>query len=117
MVNLINKKNSYEDSPKPSKNWINYTEIKRIDLIHQILVQDFRYERFEIISAEENGYVILKIEESIDAKNRGILLLELEEMLKKTIDQGITVWLQPVGDKSKLRNLRGIEIKSEFNKT
>ena len=29
----------------------------------------------------------------------------------ESIDNGITVWLEPVGDKSKLRNLRGIEIK------
>ena len=35
----------------------------------------------------------------------------LEEKLKKEIDEGLTIWLEPVGDKSKLRNLRGIVIK------
>ena len=40
------------------------------------------------------------------------MLLELEEKLKKELDEGITIWLEPVGDKSKLRNLRGINIKT-----
>ena len=31
--------------------------------------------------------------------------------MKADIDEGITLWLEPVGDKSKLRNLRGIELK------
>ena len=44
---------------------------------------------------------------------RGPLLLDLEEKLKKNIDDGITVWFEPVGDKSKLRNLRGITINQE----
>ena len=40
---------------------------------------------------------------------RGLFLLELEERLKSAIDKGITIWLEPVGDKSKLRQLRGIK--------
>ena len=40
------------------------------------------------------------------------MLLDLEERLKKKIDLALTVWLEPVGDKSKLRNLRGITMKS-----
>ena len=41
--------------------------------------------------------------------------LNLEERLKNNIDKGLTVWFEPVGDKSKLRNLRGIKIKPEGN--
>ena len=44
---------------------------------------------------------------------RGILLLEVEKILKEKIDEALMIWLEPVGDKSKLRNLRGIEIKPE----
>ena len=43
------------------------------------------------------------------------MLLELESYLKENIDKGLTVWLEPVGDRSKLRNLRGIKIKPENN--
>ena len=54
----------------------------------------------------------MKIERIIPANERGLLLLDLEEKLKIEIDKGITVWCEPVGDKSKLRKLRGIEIKT-----
>ena len=38
------------------------------------------------------------------------MLIDLENKIK-TIDPGLTLWLEPVGDKSKLRNLRGITFK------
>ena len=44
-----------------------------------------------------------------------MLLLDLEERLKKNIDKGLTVWFEPIGDKSKLRNLRGIKIQQDNN--
>ena len=66
----------------------------------------------KITKAEPNGNVILKIEKSIQASERGILLLDLESLLKNKIDQAITIWLEPVGDKSKLRKLRGLTIKN-----
>ena len=112
MNNYINKKISYEESPKVSKEWQNLEEEERKKLILDIISQNQKYETVEIARAEENGSVILKIEKSIQASERGILLIDLEELLKNNIDQGITIWLEPVGDKSKLRNLRGIEIKS-----
>jgi hypothetical protein len=38
--------------------------------------------------------------------------LDLEELFKKSVDQGITVWGEALGDKNSLRNLRGIEVKT-----
>lgn len=111
--NLISKEISFENSPEPNQIWINLSEQERIKLISNILVKNPVYGSFEITRAEKNGYVILRTEKSIKASERGVLLLELEQIIKNTIDQGITIWLEPVGDKSKLRNLRGIEIKSE----
>ena len=37
---------------------------------------------------------------------------DLEAFLKESIDPGLVVWLEPLGDRSSLRNLRGIEVKS-----
>ena len=68
-----------------------------------------------LTEAEANGQITLLIERSISASIRGAMLLDLELVLKNSIDKGITVWLVPVGDKSKLRNLRGIQIKPESN--
>ena len=36
----------------------------------------------------------------------------MSPVIKNNIDKGLTVWFDPVGDKSKLRNLRGVEIKT-----
>ena len=41
------------------------------------------------------------------------LLLDFESELKIGVDQGLVVWCEPLGDKSTLRNLRGIEIRTE----
>ena len=37
-------------------------------------------------------------------------MLDLEAVLKNELDNGITIWHIPIGDKNSLRNLRGIEI-------
>jgi len=112
MNSYINKKCSYEESPKTKEEWKHLSDDNRINLVFEILRKNQKYENFEVLRAEKNGYIILQIEKSIKASERGILLLDLEELLKNTIDQGLTIWLEPVGDKSKLRNLRGIEIKT-----
>ncbi len=112
MTNFINKNFSFEEAPKTSNYWVELKEEERKKLIADLIKDIPLYNTFEITKAEKNGNVILKIEKLIKASERGILLLDLEQLLKNKIDQGITIWLEPVGDKSKLRNLRGIKIKS-----
>ena len=111
-MNLICKENSVAKTPVTDNKWQNKSDIERVKLIQNFLSQETEYREYEVINAEKDGQVILKIEKSIPANIRGILLLELEEELKKKIDKGLTIWLEPVGDKSKLRNLRGITIKT-----
>ena len=57
--------------------------------------------------------MILKIVQNIPVDKRGLLLIDLEKHLKTNIDEGLTLWCEPVGDKSKLRNLRGIKFKKK----
>ena len=105
------KKNfSRSKTPQTSQNWIKKSEQERIETISKELKKNISYKDFEVIKAPENGQVVLKIEQIIPANERGLFLLELEEKLKLAIDQGITIWCEPVGDKSKLRKLRGIKI-------
>ena len=73
------------------------------------------YDDFEVYETPDDGQIVFKIQKSITSSKRGIMLLELESKLKENIDNALTVWLEPVGDKSKLRNLRGIKIKPENN--
>ena len=111
MNNLIDKKTAFADTPTPQNAWKELNEIERIEIVKKILSKNNNYSDFKIINALDDGQIILKIENSIPANLRGSLLLDCEESLKKNLDRGITIWLEPVGDKSKLRNLRGVEIK------
>lgn len=97
-------------SPMPNENWKKKSEKDRIKKISNVLKSNALYKDFIIIKALDNGQVIIRIDHLIAANKRGVLLLDLETVLKKTIDQGITIWCEPVGDKSKLRQLRGVTI-------
>ncbi|MHB1141714.1 MAG: hypothetical protein ACYC1T_08155 [Sulfuricaulis sp.] len=65
-----------------------------------------------IAAAKEDGQIIVNLTEPLAAGKRGQLLLDLEAFLKESIDPGLAVWLEPLGDRNSLRNLRGIEVKS-----
>ncbi len=56
--------------------------------------------------------MIVRLLVPVPAGKRGTLLLDLEAGLKQLIDPGLVVWLEPLGDRSSLRNLRGIEVRS-----
>ena len=112
MKNLVNKDNALANSPVASVEWKQKTEKERILIIEEKLKTNSKHSIFEVFNANKDGQVILKTEQSILAKERGLLLLEVEEVLKKSVEEAITIWLEPIGDKSKLRNLRGITIKT-----
>jgi Tfp pilus assembly protein PilZ len=99
-------------SPTTEVEWLNKTETERKKQILSELKKNKIYENFEVIKAPNNGQVVIKIEKNIPVDIRGLLLLNLEQKLKLSIDKGITIWCDPVGDKSKLRNLRGVKIKA-----
>ena len=68
-------------------------------------------EYIDVISANDNGYVTIQLKVSLSTRDRGGLLLDLEQSLKKAVDESLTVWLEPQADKSKLRKLRGVIVK------
>lgn len=101
------------DTYTPTKSWLSMSEETRRQKIAKFFEKaDLPYV-FEIVSAPSNGQVVLKTDAIIKASDRGLFLLSLEDKMKIQIDIGITIWLEPVGDKSKLRNLRGVQIKTE----
>ena len=97
-------------TPITSQDWKRESEENRIKSVSKELKKNILYKDFEVIKAPDNGQIVFKIERIIPANERGLLLLELEGMLKSAVDKGITVWCEPVGDKSKLRQLRGVKI-------
>ena len=112
MVNFITKEFSEADTPVASNEWKNKSPKERVNLISKKINENENYKNFQVIEADENAYITIKIENVIPASVRGTMLLELEESLKNSIEKAITIWLEPVGDKSKLRNLRGIKFKT-----
>jgi hypothetical protein len=96
--------------PLSSSEWLNFSEKERIDII-QSAIKDFSgNDKLEISNALSNGQVSVEIKEAMDAAERGTLLLNLEAFLKKAIDNGVSIWHIPLGDKNSLRNLRGISV-------
>jgi hypothetical protein len=96
---------------KPTESWIGLSEADRIEKVVTELQRDDRYSHIMVVNALDNGHVILRIETPMAASERGLFLLELERKLKFVLDEGLTIWLEPVGDKSKLRMLRGVSVK------
>lgn len=90
---------------------------ERMDRIAEIIgvtteLQIRRFQNLDIVEAKEDGQVIVQFAVPEGADTRGSILLDFEEMLKLKLDPSLTVWLEPLGDKNSLRNLRGIEVKS-----
>ena len=102
------------NTPIPSKKWsdLDMTEkIRSIKIVLKEAIPDIS-DTIEIISAKKDGQVICVLKQKLAASERGMFLLDVEEILKKNIDNGINLWLEPLGDKNSLRNLRGIEVKN-----
>ena len=99
------------DSPSTSSRWQGLTNEERDGELQECLARGSWRERICVREASANGHVSVAIDPPLSAADRGTLLLDLEELLKREVDQGITVWCEPLGDKNSLRNLRGIQIK------
>jgi hypothetical protein len=94
-----------------TEKWLLMSDGLRKKAIKDVVDMNIRGISIEVTNAPDNGMVVLKIVDTIPSNERGLFLLGLEKEVKNNVDQGLTIWLEPVGDKSKLRQLRGVEIK------
>lgn len=100
-------------TPKPSCQWIQKSDVVRLELVNSVLLKNKYFnEVLAIRSARVDGQVIVSFLKPIGAELRGALLLDFEDELKRVIDPALNVWLESLGDKNSLRNLRGITVKS-----
>ena len=101
-------------TPTPTQEWLQHTDSERLQLVKNILASKMpaSVDILMPISAQADGQVMCKFLMPIGPETRGTLLLDVEEMLKDSIDQGLYVLLEAMGDRNSLRNLRGIEVKS-----
>ena len=100
-------------TPTTTDAWKTLSTNQRSELIYKEIKKNPDLNNFEVYKTLDDGQVIFRVKETISSSKRGILLLNLEDQLKKNIDIGLTVWFEPIGDKSKLRNLRGISFEKE----
>lgn len=111
MISLMHAKT---DTPVPGPEWRKLPDAERQVRVMRALQNGATALNgvVAIAAAKEDGQIIVKFAGPQSASKRGQLLLDLEEFLKKEIDPGLTVWLEPLGDRNSLRNLRGIEVKA-----
>jgi hypothetical protein len=102
------------DTPTPSTEWGKSSDAERLSRLEQVLAtqKPLFQEMLIIASAKQDGQVIVSLKEQLPPNKRGTVLLDLEEFLKEAVDPGLVVWLDALGDKNSLRNLRGIEVKA-----
>lgn len=111
MVSLMHAK---ADTPSPSLAWQRLSDAERHARVTDALQNGTAAlnSTVMIAAAKADGQITVNLTEPLSAGKRGQLLLDLEEYLKKAIDPGLTVWLEALGDRNSLRNLRGIEVKA-----
>ena len=110
----INLSHAFTSTRSPRLSWSEMRDDERLDVIRRGLAAQTGGLSANLIvtSTKEDGQVIVSFKEPVGAAIRGSILLDLEDYLKAAIDPGLTVWLEPLGDRNSLRNLRGIEVKS-----
>ena len=99
------------DCPTPSEKWLSISKSDRIILIISALKTSPFNDNLKVNDTKDDGQVIVSLNNNYKPHERGTMLLDLEQFLKDKIDYSITIWLEPLGDKNSLRNLRGIEVK------
>lgn len=106
-----NKKIASVDTPTPKDSWLTLSDSRRLALVNAEVEKDYQ-EYIDVIGANHDGYVTIQLKVSLSTRERGSLLLDLEQSLKEAVDESLTVWLEPQADKSRLRKLRGVIVKS-----
>ena len=99
------------ETPVPGQEWISGSQNERMALVRNAWKDIDKYLNLAVIDCRSNGEVFVEMKEPMSSNQRGTLLLDAEQVLKKQVDDAITIWLEPLGDKSTLRNLRGIKVK------
>ena len=99
----------WQPVPKPSY-WELSSEDERLIGIAQCL--EWEDADVKVIKVTDDATVVLELQQELTAKDRGTFLLDIEAALKRDVEEAITVYLQPKGDRNALRRLRGIEVKN-----
>lgn len=115
MINELLRMFVDQDSPSVSDQWRNSSPEVRLGSINKALRSYESEVEIIAVDALADGQVYLSFESTPSVSERGKILLDLEDRLKDKIERGITVWVNPLGDRSALRKLRGVNIQKIKN--
>ena len=101
------------ETPDVSAGWGQLLPNQRVESVSAFCASRIKFRTIIVTRVLQDGQVFVDLSEPLPPAVRGSLLLDLESDLKNFIDGGLVVWCEPLGDKSTLRNLRGIEIRTE----
>jgi hypothetical protein len=101
------------NSPETSSEWRQIEPDQRFKRVVDFHNSRAEFQKIRVARVLLDGQVFVELVEPLPPAARGSLLLDFESELKIGVDQGLVVWCEPLGDKSTLRNLRGIEIRTE----
>ncbi|TCS64727.1 hypothetical protein [Varunaivibrio sulfuroxidans] len=101
-------------TPTPGDDWLRLRDAERRARVNAALeaMPASTRKAVNVVECKDDGQVILRLLEPLSPDKRGTLLLDVEDHLKTSLDNALVVWLEPLGDRSSLRKLRGIEVKS-----
>ena len=103
------QKDALADSPVTSSAYKKLNHDARKKLIYSAIPNSLNDWSLQVVECQDDGSVYFSCS-LLPVCERGRILLDLEFSLKEKIDPGITVWLSPLGDRSALRKLRGVNI-------
>lgn len=112
MSSGINVSFSNVSSPIPDDYWLSLAVGERIALVKGHINSFSSNIDIEVVEANKGGQIFIIINDTLSAYERGPFLLDLEEFLKLNLNNGVTLWHAPIGDRNSLRNLRGIEVQT-----
>ena len=93
-----------------SKEWLDLSNLDK-ELKIKNFLKEFRFDNILKFSTLSNdGQINFCLLQELKADERCNILLDIEGKIKDNIDKGLTLWLEPMGDKNTLRNLRGIKV-------
>jgi hypothetical protein len=99
-------------TPTPGNTWLQSTDQERFSRVKNALIAKMprAVEVVKITAAKQDGQIVAKLLKPLTAAERGTLLLDVEALLKAAIDPALVIWLEALGDRNSLRNLRGIKV-------
>lgn len=101
-----------DDTPNAGYAWRSMDSTSRHSIVAHVMKKCRVDGQLEIVHCNDDGTLYFSQSESVAVEQRADFLLDFEDVLKKDIDSGLTVWIEPQIDKNPLRKLRGITVRS-----